>query len=104
MTSPKDEFLEIAAQCWCDPKVSNRVMDVELGIVFAQALRNLASQKDEEIKKLKEENKVLRTLDDKTLYHYIQEARKSQRDQEAKLQSQSELIDKLKADLKLTEW
>lgn len=36
MTDPK--ALEIAAQCWCDPRVSDRVMDPELATVFAEKL------------------------------------------------------------------
>ncbi len=28
----------IAAQCWCDPRVENRKMDVELAEVFAEVL------------------------------------------------------------------
>ena len=30
--------LEIAAQCWCDPRVSDREMDSELATVFAEKL------------------------------------------------------------------
>lgn len=29
---------EVAAQCWCDPRVSDRVMDVELATVFAEQI------------------------------------------------------------------
>ena len=29
---------ELVAQCWCDPRVSDRDMDVELAEVFAELL------------------------------------------------------------------
>ena len=32
------EAIEIAAQCWCDPRVGDREMDTELAIVFAEKL------------------------------------------------------------------
>ena len=41
--------LEAAAQCWCDPRVSDRVMDAELATVFAEKL----AKKDAEIKRLR---------------------------------------------------
>ena len=28
----------VAARCWCDPRVSDREMDVELGMVFAEVV------------------------------------------------------------------
>lgn len=30
--------IDIAAQCWCDPRVSDRIMDVVLGTVFAEQI------------------------------------------------------------------
>ena len=33
-----NKSLEIAAQCWCDPRVSDRIMDVELATVFAKQI------------------------------------------------------------------
>lgn len=36
------EYIELAAQCWCDSKVSDRVMDVELATVFAKKLKQVA--------------------------------------------------------------
>lgn len=36
--NPSAEDLQKAAQCWCDPRVSDRVMDIELAKVFASAL------------------------------------------------------------------
>ena len=32
----------LAAQCWCDPRVSDREMDVELADVFAEMLQKLS--------------------------------------------------------------
>ena len=37
-SKPSKQAIEIAAQCWGDPRVSNRVMDTELGIVFAEQI------------------------------------------------------------------
>ena len=50
MTDERDEFLELAAQCWCDPKVSDRVMDVELAKVFATAQRQLSEKYEAKLK------------------------------------------------------
>jgi len=36
--------VEIAAQCWCDPRTSDRVMDVALAQVFAEKLEALREQ------------------------------------------------------------
>jgi hypothetical protein len=33
-----DLALQAAAQCWCDPRTSNREMDVALATVFAERL------------------------------------------------------------------
>jgi hypothetical protein len=38
MSEPTVMSLGIAAQCWCDPRVSNREMDVVLAGVFAEKL------------------------------------------------------------------
>ena len=35
---------EIAAQCWCDPRTSDRVMDTALGQVFAEKIEALQNQ------------------------------------------------------------
>lgn len=40
---------EVAAQCWCDPTVSDREMDVQLCTVFAKALTDFAKQYAEEM-------------------------------------------------------
>ena len=32
----------LAAQCWCDPRTSDREMDVELAEVFAETLQKLS--------------------------------------------------------------
>ena len=36
--TPSDRALELAAQAWCHPKTSDRVMDVELAHAFAEIL------------------------------------------------------------------
>ena len=36
--SPSDLSLERAAQAWCTPKTSSKVMDTELAIAFAEIL------------------------------------------------------------------
>jgi len=33
----------LAAQCWCDPRTSNREMDVELAEVFAETIQKLSN-------------------------------------------------------------
>ena len=38
----------LAAQCWCDPRVSDREMDADLAEVFAETLQKL-SELDPEI-------------------------------------------------------
>ena len=38
----------LAAQCWCDPRTSDRVMDPDLAEVFAEILQKL-SELDPEI-------------------------------------------------------
>lgn len=38
----------LAAQCWCDPRTSDRVMDPDLAEVFAEKLQKL-SELDPEI-------------------------------------------------------
>lgn len=35
---PSEKAIEIAAQCWCDPRTEDRTMDVELAMVFAEQL------------------------------------------------------------------
>ena len=35
---PSTKAIEVAAQCWCDPRTSNRSMDVELATVFAEQI------------------------------------------------------------------
>ncbi len=32
----------LAAQCWCDPRTSDREMDVDLAEVFAETLQKLS--------------------------------------------------------------
>lgn len=38
MTPPRLTVLEIVAQCWCDPRISGRTLDVDLAKVFAEKL------------------------------------------------------------------
>jgi len=35
---PTNESIELAAQAWCDPTVSDRVMDGDLAIAFARII------------------------------------------------------------------
>lgn len=35
---PSKEAMQIAAQCWCDPRTETRVMDPDLAQVFAEKL------------------------------------------------------------------
>lgn len=35
---PTDKAIELAAQAWCDPTVSDRVMDGDLAIAFARII------------------------------------------------------------------
>lgn len=37
---PSEKALQIAAQCWCDPETSGKVMDIELAVAFAKRLDN----------------------------------------------------------------
>ncbi len=54
--SPKDDWaLEMAARCWCDPAVEDRVMDAEMCKVFALALRQARNRGLEEAAKASEE-------------------------------------------------
>lgn len=48
MTDMSKRAVEVAAQCWCDPKVSNREMDVELAKVFSIALVAFAEERVKE--------------------------------------------------------
>ena len=32
----------LAAQCWCDPRISDRVMDEQLAEVFAEMLQKMS--------------------------------------------------------------
>ena len=42
--------LEIAAQCWCDPRTSDREMDAALAEVFAEKLDAEAAEKEPAIR------------------------------------------------------
>lgn len=33
-----EKAIQVAAQCWCDPRTSDRVMDSELATVFAEKI------------------------------------------------------------------
>lgn len=44
---PSEQSIEIAAQCWCDDRVSDRIMDTELATVFAEKLDELRKEYDE---------------------------------------------------------
>ena len=35
---PTQKAIYVAAQCWCDPRVSDRTMDSELAMVFAEVI------------------------------------------------------------------
>lgn len=35
---PSEESMHTASQCWCDPRTSDREMDVDLATVFAEKL------------------------------------------------------------------
>ena len=37
-----DVAMGLAAQCWCDPRIEDRVMDPELAQVFAESLQKLS--------------------------------------------------------------
>ena len=50
--------LGLAAQCWCDPRTSDREMDVELAEVFAEMLQKV-SRIDPEIVKMMDKLKGL---------------------------------------------
>lgn len=43
-----EEARGIAARCWCDPRVENRQMDVEMAEVFAEALVKVANGEAED--------------------------------------------------------
>ena len=46
---PREElnrYLQVAGLCWATPTVADRVMDPELAIVFARALRACCDMKD----------------------------------------------------------
>ena len=34
----REEALQLAAQCWCDPRTENNTLDLELATVFAEQL------------------------------------------------------------------
>lgn len=36
MSKPSESSLHLAAQCWCDPETSDRVMDEKLALAFAR--------------------------------------------------------------------
>lgn len=50
-SQPSEVNLGLAAQCWCDPETQKLVMIPELAMAFAKRL----DEKDEEIKKLKQD-------------------------------------------------
>lgn len=35
---PTKKALYVAAQCWCDPRVSDRTMDSDMAVVFAEVI------------------------------------------------------------------
>lgn len=53
MSKPSEFALQKAAQCWCDPRVSNRIMDEDMATVFAELIDEImkntgASNQNEE--------------------------------------------------------
>lgn len=44
---PSEESLQTAAQCWCDPTTSDRVMDEKLAVVFATKLDEVKAENKE---------------------------------------------------------
>ena len=49
-----DKYTEMAAQIWCQPGLTHKEMDVELATAVANALRELAAEKDREIVDLRQ--------------------------------------------------
>lgn len=56
MSTPQQEVLEVAAQCWCDPACSSKTMDTDLALSFAKRYEKLL----ERIQKLEGRNEKLR--------------------------------------------
>jgi len=56
MSTPQENALEIAAQCWCDSNCANKTMDTDLALSFANRYEKLFQR----IQFLEEKNEKLR--------------------------------------------
>lgn len=55
MSTPQEKAFEIAAQCWCDPNCTNKTMDTDLALSFANRYQKLLQR----IQELEEKNEKL---------------------------------------------